>query len=207
MTKLTILCIGNSLTEGFPFYNPINSQENPEGAYPFYLHEYFKQSSLKHPDQISVINAGIAGDTTNGIGERLSHSLVTYRPMITILLGGTNDLAIGYQPKSIIQTLKDLWDEIKVNESQPVSCTLPPTIFSDLNQVIIPLNELIVNASSVKDILNVDFYKPLLSEGILNSDFDSGDGTHLNKTGYQEMARTVFKTLYPKIERYFKETI
>ncbi|MFX1537991.1 MAG: SGNH/GDSL hydrolase family protein, partial [Promethearchaeota archaeon] len=193
--------------EGFPFYNPINSQGNPKGAYPFYLHKLLQQSSPKHADQISIINAGIAGDTTHGIGERLSHFLLTYRPIITIVLGGTNDIAIGYHPKNIIRTLKDLWDTIKANKSQPVSCTLPPTIFSDLNHVILSLNDLIIDASSVKDILNVDFYTPLLSDGILNSDFDSGDGTHLNKTGYQEMARTVFKTLYPEIERYIKENI
>ncbi|MFX0065246.1 MAG: SGNH/GDSL hydrolase family protein, partial [Candidatus Hermodarchaeota archaeon] len=198
-------CIGNSLTEGFPFYSPFDSQGNPKGAYPFYLLELLHQSSLKHANQISVINAGIAGDTIHGIGERLSHLLLSHRPMITILLGGTNDIAIGYQPKNIIRTLKDLWDTIKVNKSQPVSCTLPPTSFNDLNQTIIWLNDLIIDASSVKDILNVDFYTPLLSDGILNSDFDSGDGTHLNKTGYQEMARTVFKTLYPEIERYIKK--
>ncbi|MFX0090947.1 MAG: SGNH/GDSL hydrolase family protein [Candidatus Hodarchaeota archaeon] len=201
MNQFNILCIGNSLTAGFPFYSPMNSLGDPRSSYPFHLRELLQQSSLKHANQISTINAGIPGDSTDGIGRRLPRLLSSYQPAITILLGGTNDIAMGYRPNSIIRVLERLWDSIKTQKSHPISCTLPPTIFQDLNMNITSLNKLIIKNSSAKGILNVDLYTPLLLNDILDPDFDSGDGAHLNRTGYQEMGKIIFKNLFPEIER------
>lgn len=77
-TPKTLICFGDSLTEG-----AIGA------AYVDILRECL-------PAAIRVINAGINGDTTINLLRRFKRDVVPYRPDLVVLLVGLNDLTTAY---------------------------------------------------------------------------------------------------------------
>lgn len=62
---------------------------------------------------MKIANRGIAGDTTRGVLIRLQEDVLSLHPKGLVLLIGTNDLASGASPESIVGNFKLILAELK----------------------------------------------------------------------------------------------
>ena len=93
-----IACLGDSVTQGcFEVYiknnGDIETVFDAEGAYHAYLK---KMLSVLFPSvPVTVINAGISGDSAEGGLARLSRDVLSFSPDLTIVSYGLNDVSQG----------------------------------------------------------------------------------------------------------------
>jgi len=90
----TMVCLGDSLTEGFGASQP--SVIDKKKSYPAFL-----QNKVK----ITVVNAGISGDTAAGGLARVDKDVLSKNPQIVIILLGANDF---FHQSPASETKKDL---------------------------------------------------------------------------------------------------
>jgi acyl-CoA thioesterase-1 len=88
-----MVCLGDSLTEGYGASKPFEADKSK--SYPAFL-----QNKVK----LTVINAGITGDTASGGFERVDDVLAENPQMVIILLGANDFLNM----RSASETKKDL---------------------------------------------------------------------------------------------------
>ena len=115
MKTITVLCIGDSHTAGFPDYDPFMGGD-PESSYQFWLTKALMNanSALTY----NLINEGMCGDTSRGIVQRLLQSLRKQSYDLVILAGGTNDLGLNNSDQ-VFSHLKQGY-EACMNQSIPV---------------------------------------------------------------------------------------
>ena len=85
---LTIVALGDSLTEGFGV--------DPRDAYPFVLQKLLRAARIG----CRVINAGVSGDTCRNVLARLE-AVFRWAPDLVILEIGVNDVLMGRSVESI----------------------------------------------------------------------------------------------------------
>ena len=86
MTKSKIVCMGDSLTEGYGIAN--------HSDWPTLLGANW-----------DVINSGISGDTTAGMLSRFHPMVIDHHPTHVIILGGTNDCSFNLPIDAIISNI------------------------------------------------------------------------------------------------------
>ena len=77
MHNTNIICLGDSFTRGFG----VRKKEN--------------WISQAYPENTTLINAGINGDTTSGMLARFSRDVIEHRPDYVLITGGINDFIVG----------------------------------------------------------------------------------------------------------------
>jgi lysophospholipase L1-like esterase len=144
------------------------------------------------------INQGIAGDTTNGVLNRLD-AVMRLKPKRIVLSIGSNDLVLTdntYEMtmknmQTIIQTLK--------HDAQVYVCLITPVnpIMKEANQGYIAgrTNEAIQTLNDgIKHTFQervIDVYTPLVDHhGLLDEKY-SKDGIHLNDEGYKQFVKSI----------------
>jgi lysophospholipase L1-like esterase len=77
---------------------------------------------------IRAANRGINGDTTLGVAARLDRDVLSLRPRAVVLLIGTNDLAGGAAPATVIATIRSIMGRLRAsNAAMPIFlCRIPP---------------------------------------------------------------------------------
>ena len=83
-----LVCIGDSLTDGW--------QLGQDQAW---------TNLLEQELSVTVINSGIAGDTTAGMLARLKTMAIDYKPSHIMITGGTNDLWLGVAMANILANI------------------------------------------------------------------------------------------------------
>lgn len=137
---------------------------------------------------ISVVNRGIAGDTTAGVLARLETALGVQRKLS--LLIGTNDLSIGIAPHAVARNVGSIMSAIK--EVSPgtevvLNGVMPRT--RALRGQILELNRLLEDLARTSGVPFLDTWRPLANEeGTIRSGF-STDNLHLTGPGYQAWTR------------------
>jgi len=116
----TVGCLGDSLTEGYPFSLrsiPRSVVGASFKAYP----DFLRMSG------VTVVNLGLAGDTTLGMLAR-GRDIVPNSLDFCVVMGGTNDMFMGRTVMEIMKTLVRICDSL-VNEVQavPILLTILPT--------------------------------------------------------------------------------
>jgi acyl-CoA thioesterase-1 len=91
-----LVCFGDSLTEGYGASKP--SVVDKTKSYPAFL-----QNKVK----ITIINAGISGDTASGGLKRVKEDVLAENPQMVIILLGANDF-LNLKPRPASETKKDL---------------------------------------------------------------------------------------------------
>lgn len=179
----TILFLGDSLTEGYGL--------NKEEAYPS-LVERLIESKLQK--DISVINGGVSGSTTNDAIERLKWYLKKEPDIIFIALGA-NDGLRGYDLKKTQENFEKLI-ELSKNSGAKVllaGMLLPPNygeVYRD-NFKKVYLN--------LKDKYELEMM-PFLLKGVAGKkEYNQSDGIHPNEKGHKIIARDVFEFLKGKL--------
>jgi lysophospholipase L1-like esterase len=171
----------------------------PEGAVIF-VGDSFIQGMCVTEVVPGGINYGIGGDTTQGVLQRLPgyHSIA--RASAVVLAVGDNDLRRGGEESVIVEN----YQAILVRLPEQVSvlfCSLTP--YSQraeevqTNKKITSLNRLAITVCSSRSNCHfIDLYHPLAdAQGYLSSQFDDGDGVHLNGEGYRLCIKKIREAL------------
>jgi len=163
-----ILAFGDSLTSGKGVAKVFN--------YP---------SVLANLSGLTVINAGISGETTVQGLLRFENTLIEYQPDLVVLLEGGNDFL---RNKSHA--------EAKINLAKMIEITQSLNI--DLVLLAVPTKSLFLSPSEIYQDL-AQKYEVVLIEDIVtdllkNNEYKS-DHIHFNQLGYQKLAQRIHQVL------------
>jgi lysophospholipase L1-like esterase len=198
-TQIKILCIGDSHTAGYPFFDP-QFGGNPRSSYEYYLNLLL---SNQFPNVSFVLdNQGICGQVTYEIVQRY-RNLINFRYDLVIFWGGANDIAVGYPVDDIWNNLKSACKLTVGKPFRVVLITIPPMNWPGIGQKIIELNDRIDNYNKLGKCLSADVYGALEKNDELKSQFDAGDGVHLSIEGYEKVGEVIFNS----IRRYLTDLI
>ena len=180
LNENTIVVLGDSLSAGYGV--------KAEESWPSLLENTLK----KNNPNLSVINAGISGDTTSG-GFRLPLLLKKHQPKIVILELGGNDGLRGMSIKRVIKkNLEQMINMIHASGSIVVmiGVELPPNYgelyTSSFKKMYVDLaNE-----------YNINLVKGSLLE-MVSSNLMQSDGIHPNQAGHVLIEQEVLKEIVP----------
>jgi len=191
-----VLCIGNSHTAGFPHFDPLFGGD-PQSSYQFWLK---KNCEAVVPGLNLILdNRGICGQTTHEIVTRLHHELEHSHGdwNAVILWGGTNDVAVGYDPREIYANIQQGIRIAQEKQLNVLVLTLPPINWIEIRPIIQQINNML-EANSGDQYYLVDV-SALEKNGKLAKAYDAGDGVHLSVSGYQTVANAIQLVLIPII--------
>ncbi|OOY33915.1 arylesterase [Solemya velum gill symbiont] len=167
----TILAFGDSLTVG--------KGADKKNSYP---------SVLAELSGLTVINAGVSGETTDGGVKRLPSELDHHSPDLLLLIEGGNDILRNRDQASIKANLGAMIQAAKRRGVQVVLFGIPKkSLFSEsvpLYQELADEHQLVFDESLVVDLLHTPSLK--------------ADQIHLNKVGYRKMAESIYELLREK---------
>lgn len=175
MNKNLVL-IGDSLTFGY------GVRKNESWAYRL-------NSNLSY----NIINKGINGDTTTSMLDRFYDDVISIKPDLIFIMGGTNDLLTGRSVLSIVENISLMIDDA-LNNGIDIILGIPPYIIKEMaNKLFLPspyytychdnlpiLKNELINLSTRKNIKYLDLYT-LTKINVEKNIFT--DGIHLNFLG------------------------
>jgi len=164
----TIVSFGDSLTYGI---GSTTGQTYPD--------------ALATLSGLTVINAGISGETTAQGLTRFATVIKTHTPALVILLEGGNDILRNY---SSVDTKNNLAAMIEIAQNQQVDIVLIGVPEKKLFSDSAPLYTELANQ------YDLVFEEDLLSD-LLRSPKYKSDPIHLNSSGYQKFAEGIYQIL------------
>jgi lysophospholipase L1-like esterase len=163
-----LLAFGDSLTAGVG--------AGPDYSYPAVLAEL---------TGLTVVNAGVSGETTDEGRRRLAAVLEKTQPSLLILIEGGNDILQNSSPDQTRANLAAMIELARREEVQVVLLGIPEKrLFSDSA----PFYKELAEAYGLP--FDGELMGRLLREPSLKS-----DPIHLNRQGYREMAAGIYKVL------------
>jgi len=173
-----ILVLGDSLSAGYGLPKP--------DAFPVVLEAALK----KQGHQVSVINAGVSGDTTAGGRARLGWALAD-KPSVVILELGANDGLRGLEPTETKANLDAILTELgKKNITVLLTGMFaPPNLGKEYGKEFNALFPAL--AKKHKTAFYTFFLEGVASEPHLNQK----DGIHPNRAGVDEIVRRILPSV------------
>lgn len=171
MDKIKVVCLGDSITYGWPW--------GPEVSWTTML-----------ADQIEgeVINRGIPGNTTTQMLERFEKAVLQFHPSHVIIMGGLNDVVLQDSFDRITWNLRSMAEMARNNGiivvfGQPTVIDEP-----DLERLILRIRNWIINYAQEHHISVIHFDQAFYDENNnILSDLLAADGAHPTKAGYKAM--------------------
>lgn len=191
-----VVALGDSLTFGYRMRDPYAM--DPRVPYPAQL-ETLLREKIKGRRQAFVVNAGVNGDSTDGMLWRFGRAVAPERPDVVVVWGGINDLGAARDTEQVMGNLAKLYESsIKIGAT-PVACTLTPTRRTSPNMM--RLNDMIRAHAAEKGVILADLFPRLADkEGNLMQEY-SDDGAHLTQAGYRRVAEVILTALAPIVEK------
>lgn len=140
-----------------------------------------------------VRNAGIGGQRTDQMLARVTSDVIAYRPDITIVNGGGNDITQGRTAQQVIDSLSGIFDALQAAGSLIIATTVLPSTFMDQaseQSAIAAVNDWVrSNYDSWSGAYLADFNE-VMSAGSewIPVDGATSDGVHPNSVGGSLMA-------------------
>ncbi len=131
-------------------------------------------------------DAGIRGDTTAGMLERLETDVLALNPQVVTIMAGTNDMNYGTSTAETMSNLDQLVTRVSDSGAQVVLCTIAPRHRTP--KEALALNTAIRKYAKANRVALLDTYTVL---GTANGRFKKGltkDGVHPNAAGMAAMA-------------------
>ncbi|MEZ8686394.1 SGNH/GDSL hydrolase family protein [Vibrio splendidus] len=149
---------------------------------------------------VSMVNRGLAGDTTTGMLRRIDTTL-NVKPKLVCFMAGINDLAQGYDVDHIYQNYIDM---LKVWQENDIRILVQSTLYvgsklQGLNPSVELLNTKISEYCAQQGIAFLDVNSVLSPNQLLSNEY-SCDDLHLNAKAYQVWA----EVLQPAIAELLK---
>lgn len=189
----SIVLIGDSITDGEqgPPYHDDNGM-NRFVTWPQFLK---KRLDRRHRRGVAVINAGVNGDTTDGVAARLGPDVLQRKgASLAVVEVGTNDLTAGASASDVIERLRSIADRLHRHGIRVVGATLAPRAELAYNtesasQHRVVINRWIRRSTTFDGVLDI---ARVVGEGRhhdnMKDEFDGGDGLHPNVAGYKAIA-------------------
>jgi lysophospholipase L1-like esterase len=191
--KIRILGFGDSLTAGFPGYDPSYRMGNEKSQYGYWLIESAMREGRSN---IEFDNKGVPGELAKYMYGRLVTLLGKKSYEIVIILGGSNDIGWGFESHQILENLRRLWQTATESWAKVVACTVPPigSAYPPIQKAQEVLNQqILIESTSIKDVIGIDLFSALVdSDGLLKPDFNSGDDLHFSVEGYKRMGEFIW---------------
>lgn len=182
------------------------------------LHKNNRIIEKNESNNVEIINAGIGGNNTFDLLNRIDKDCLFYHPSLTILMGGTNDMnSVKHVPLDqyrqnltlLVKKIKDSGSELLLMTIlptyEPYLLTRHPAAFyqpegvarrrKQVNDVIKEVAEkhkihLLDMGQRFADIGKIGLDKESLIQNVANA--NKTDGTHPTPNGYRFMALSVF---------------
>lgn len=149
----------------------------------------------------SVVNSGIAGNTTENVLADLPNRVSIYNPSQVFVWLGTNDLRDGKTPEQTLESLQTIIDQIQTERSMakitlisliPVNSQVDPyTVGLRSNDQIQKVNQGLREIAKEEKLDYIDLYSALKDDqGNLKAEY-TVDGLHLSDAGYQVVQEIV----------------
>ncbi len=179
-----IVAFGNSLSAGFGV--------DPGESYPDYLQKLLDEAGYRY----RVVNAGVSGDTTSS-GLARAASIAAMKPALVILELGGNDGLRGLPLEQTQANLERIVDILAPTGATIVlaGMTLPPNYGPDY---IARFEAIYHNLAVRRKLPLIPF---LLERVARHPELMQSDGIHPTAEGNRCVARTVFETIAPLLER------
>lgn len=184
--SLTILALGDSLTEGLGVDNDAN--------YPAQLEARLQELGYK---DVKVINSGLSGETSTGLVNRLDWVLQT-KPDITILTIGANDAIRGIDVATVEANIRTAIKRLQDNGSEVILGGMQ--IYDNLGSDYVE-SFAAIYPRVAKD-MNVTLI-PFFLDGVGgDAKLNQADAIHPTKEGYTIIVNdNILPILQPEIEK------
>jgi|TARA_R110000744_G_scaffold104306_1_gene199786 acyl-CoA thioesterase-1 len=153
------------------------------------------QLSQSNPD-ISVINASVSGETTQGGLSRFSALLATHRPNWVVLELGANDALRGYPLNQTTINLEKMIEQAHQENAVVllIGNQIPQNYGKRYTQMFLNLYKDIASK------YNVAYLPFMLKDVALNKDLMQNDGLHPNKEGQPMVLQNILPYLQPLLD-------
>lgn len=170
---------------------------------------------------VTVINAGVGGEQTDGVLKRLERDAIARKPRLVPIMYGTNDSWINKNEKNVRLSLADfrknlvtIVRKLRQNGIEPIlmtePCHAPNSPPNGLNEPpnlrLGPYMEACREIARTHEIALVDHYASWLAaekKGIKIAEWTT-DGYHPNPRGHREMATLMLPVVVDSLERLQK---
>jgi lysophospholipase L1-like esterase len=193
--RIVFVALGDSLTAGFQSPGPTA----PVGRGTPYTQWLEKRAREKlrcigRGMDLTVVNSGVNGDSTDGMSRRFARDVAAKRPNYVIVWAGINDIYAGRRPSEVFKCLVKLYEKCRAIDACAVGCTLTPVEAPDqVNEEIVKLNRLVRNHCLRERIPCVDLHNATTDiSGRLKREL-SNDGVHFNAEGYRLVAEIIYR--------------
>ena len=178
--NLKIVCLGDSITWGFPF--------GPDYSWTCLLEE-----TLKAP----IINKGINGNTTTEMNQRFDRDVIKHQPTHVIIMGGANDIVLAESHDRIIWNYREM---VKKAQQAGINVIfgLPTPIDDDYYEKLLKkLRDWMIAFADENKFKIIDFTAAFYDEhGRLRLELLLADGAHPASAGYIEMFKQIDVSIF-----------
>lgn len=193
--KIKIVCIGNSITNGFPYPR---SQSFP--------------SVIRESTGYDVINKGNNGETTADVLARFRHDVLNHKPDVVTIMTGTNDFIYNTDtPESAMEKIKIMcqWAAdagIRVILMTSLLTDAPraqrewldtmDTDYDEVNRKILEYDRLMREYGNAEEITVLDTQRAYMDYAKeKGSEAAFHDGLHPTSEGYRFLASLIMEVL------------
>lgn len=178
--KLKIVCLGDSITYGFPL--------GPA---------YSWVEMLFHGVTGEVINRGINGNTTTEMLDRFERHVLSSNPTHVIIMGGINDVFLRESYDRIIWNLRAMVEKARENDIQ-VILGIPTAVDEpEFERMIERIRVWMKDYAGQNNIRVINFASAFYdNDGHLRTELLLPDGGHPTEEGYRAMFDTIDLTIF-----------
>lgn len=181
------VALGDSITQA----SDQDSNKTQGASWPNYL-------TMFSGGRATVINAGIAGNTTAQMLARFDTDVTPHKPSFVALLGGTNDIGQSRSFADWSADVRSIVGKIRTIGAVPVLGTIPPNNDGARRQAITHFNAWLRSYAEAEGLTVINFYALLADPATANfKTAYNNDGTHPNSAGQAAMGQLASDTLTP----------
>ena len=169
-----IVCIGDSITYGFPY--------GEEASWTRLLAE-----ATGH----LIINKGINGNTTGDMLTRFSRDVLAHDPDYVIIMGGANDVVWRESVDRITWHLNEMY-KLAAQKGIKVVFGLPtPIDYDESERRLQRVRDWMIKFAAANNLATIDFHRAFFdAEGILQEELLL-DGARRTREGYRRMFEVI----------------
>lgn len=184
MSRLVVACLGDSITEGSPYWDSRRRIGNPMGQWEHW-------AALRHPD-LELRNFGVWGERTDEIAGRFDDAVAGAD--VLVLQGGINDIAQGRPLDDPAANLRAMVERAQEIDLPVVLCDVLPwnNGWPDAEAPIRELNE-VVRALGVPVLPFHDTLEDSDRPGRMKAEWTHADGDHPSIAGYRRLGELAFR--------------
>jgi lysophospholipase L1-like esterase len=180
MKELRIVCLGDSITYGWPW--------GPEVSW---------TTMLEKAIDAEIINRGIPGNTTSQMLERFDKAVLKNNPTHLIIMGGINDIVWQESFDRIVWNLRTMAEKAAQHGIKVIFGM--PTVVDDeyIEKLTRRIRNWIKEYSDQQGIAVIDFHMAFYgNDGQILTEHLNADGAHPTKEGYKAMFARIDTSIF-----------